>query len=116
MPPGLNGPTTGPPQIAKSKTHIDMVVYIDNYIVMTEDNIERANIAQVKESLSAYITMAEQGKTVVVCRRNRPVAELVRIESALPNRTRLGTAAGSVLVKCDLTEPAMDENDWHALQ
>ena len=82
-----------------------------------EHNIEHANIAQVKESLSAYVAMAERGKRVVVCRRNRPVAELVPVETTdLPNRTRLGSGKGSVVVNCDLTEPAMDENDWHALQ
>lgn len=32
------------------------------------------------------------------------------------NRTRLGLARGSVDVKCDLTEPAMDVMDWEVLQ
>jgi len=84
---------------------------------MNEYNIEKANIAQVKESLSAYVTMAEQGKTVVVCRRNKPVAELVAVEAAArPNRTRLGSARGSVVVKCDLTAPALDEDEWGDLR
>jgi antitoxin (DNA-binding transcriptional repressor) of toxin-antitoxin stability system len=83
---------------------------------MNEYKVEKANIAQVKEHLSAYVTMAEQGKTVVVCRRNRPVAELVAAgEAVTPNRTRLGAARGSVTAKCDLTEPAMAEADWSML-
>lgn len=86
-------------------------------MVMKEYDIERANIAQVKESLSAYVAMAEKGKKVLVCRRNKPVAELVAVDvHDAPNRTRLGSAAGSVTVKCDLTEPAMDEGDWEALR
>lgn len=89
---------------------------MDKYIVMNESNIEKANIGQVKERLSAYITMAEQGKTIQVCRRNQPVAEIVRVEGrASGNRTRLGSAEGSVVVKCDLTAPAIDEKDWEAL-
>ncbi|MBL7076106.1 MAG: type II toxin-antitoxin system Phd/YefM family antitoxin [Kiritimatiellae bacterium] len=84
---------------------------------MKEYKTERANIAQIKESLSAYVTMAEQGKTVVVCRRNKPVAELVPVETALqPNRTRLGSARDSVVVTCDLTAPAMDEEEWGTLR
>jgi antitoxin (DNA-binding transcriptional repressor) of toxin-antitoxin stability system len=96
---------------------LDIDVKMVNYIVMKEYEIEKANIAQVKESLSAYVAMAEQGKTVVVCRRNKPVAELVAIQPPLqPNRTRLGSARGSVVVKCDLTVPAMDDDEWEALR
>jgi len=88
-----------------------------NNIVMKEYKIEKANIAQVKEHLSAYVAMAEQGKTVVVCRRNRPVAELVAAGDVVArNKTQLGSAAGSVQVACDLTEPAMAEGDWSMLQ
>ena len=84
---------------------------------MKEYRIEKANIAQVKERLSAYVAMAEKGKTVLVCRRNQPVAELVGVESSdLPNRTRLGSAKGSVVVDCDLTEPAVPASDWDVLR
>jgi antitoxin (DNA-binding transcriptional repressor) of toxin-antitoxin stability system len=84
---------------------------------MSEYKIEKANIARVKERLSAYVTMAEQGKTVLVCRRNKPVAQIVGTKGAsVPNRTKLGSAQGSVLVKCDLTDPAIDETDWNALR
>jgi len=84
---------------------------------MKQYKIEHANVAQVKERLSAYVAMAEQGKRVVVCRHNKPVAELVRIQGVeSANRTRLGSARGSVIVKCDLTEPAMAEGDWGMLK
>ncbi len=74
---------------------------------------KKANIAQVKEQLSSYITMAQKGEKVIVCKHNRPVVELVPVDSAeqAVNRTTLGSAPGSVQVQCDLTEPAMDE-DW----
>ena len=85
------------------------------YRVMKGSKTEKANIGQVKERLSAYVTMAERGKTVVVCRRNKPVAELVGTESAPDrNHTRLGSDAGSVSVHCDLTVPAIAERDWVA--
>ena len=84
---------------------------------MKEYKTERANIAQVKESLSAYVAMAEKGKKVLVCRRNKPVAELVSVSvDAAPNRTRLGSAPGSVVVKCDLTAPAISDDDWESLR
>lgn len=85
-------------------------------MVMKMYKTEKVNLAMVKEHLSAYVTMAERGETVVVCRRNKPVAKLVGTEDPpARNRTRLGSAPGSVVVKCDLTAPAMDAKDWDAL-
>jgi len=84
---------------------------------MKKSEVEKANIAQVKEHLSAYVTMAQQGKTVVVCRRNKPVAELIPAgDAATPNRTQSGSAPGSVVVKCDLTAPIISESDWSMLK
>jgi prevent-host-death family protein len=83
---------------------------------MSESKTESANVGQVKEHLSAYLAQVEQGTKVVVCRRNRPVAEIVPAANApRENRTRLGSATGSVVVKCDLTAPAMDQGDWDML-
>ncbi|MDP6358398.1 MAG: type II toxin-antitoxin system prevent-host-death family antitoxin [Kiritimatiellia bacterium] len=83
---------------------------------MNKGDAEQANVAMVKEHLSAYLTKAERGESTTVCRRNRPVARIVPVKS-LPssNHTRLGSAQGSVIVKCDLTAPAMDASDWSML-
>jgi prevent-host-death family protein len=85
---------------------------------MKEYETEKANVGRVKEHLSAYITRVEKGEKVVICRRNRPVAELVPIKDVAreANRTALGSAMGSVKVKCDLTEPAMDDGSWEMLR
>ena len=77
---------------------------------------ERANIARVKEHLSEYVAKVEQGQKVIVCRRNGPVAELIQTRHhATPNRTRLGTAPGSVQTKCDLTDAVMSTDEWGSL-
>ena len=39
------------------------------------------NIADAKAKLSAYLEAVSQGETVVICRHNRPVAELRAIEA-----------------------------------
>jgi len=39
------------------------------------------NIADVKARLSEYLESVSQGETVVICRHNRPVAELRAIEA-----------------------------------
>ena len=44
----------------------------------------RVSVAEAKAHLSRYLKSVEQGETVVVCRRNVPIAEI----RALPKPTR----------------------------
>ena len=44
----------------------------------------RVNVAEAKAHLSRYLESVEQGETVVLCRRNVPIAEI----RALPKPTR----------------------------
>jgi antitoxin (DNA-binding transcriptional repressor) of toxin-antitoxin stability system len=83
---------------------------------MKYTDTEKANVGMVKEHFSAYVTKAERGKPTTICRRNRPVAELIPVtRTPEVNRTHVGSARGSVVVHCDLTEPAMDPSDWNML-
>lgn len=90
---------------------------MDYYIVMIGHEAEKVNVGKVKEHFSSYVAKVEKGERVIVCRRNRPVAELVSIQGGAKetNQTNLGSARGSVTVKCDLTQPVMDEGDWEML-
>ena len=36
----------------------------------------RINIAEAKANLSRYLTSVEKGETILLCRRNMPVAEI----------------------------------------
>jgi antitoxin (DNA-binding transcriptional repressor) of toxin-antitoxin stability system len=36
----------------------------------------RINISEMKSRLSAALAKAEDGETVIICRRNKPIAEL----------------------------------------
>ena len=49
----------------------------------------KVNIQDAKTHLSRYIDRVEQGDVVVVCRHNRPVAELRAIETSLVHPTRV---------------------------
>ena len=44
----------------------------------------RVNVAEAKAHLSRYLESVERGETVVLCRRNVPIAEI----RALPRPTR----------------------------
>ena len=59
----------------------------------------KLNIHEVKGQLSKYIGMVEGGETIVVCKRNIPVAEIRPIEKNEKRTPILGSAAslGKVL-------------------
>ena len=82
--------------------------------------MKRFNIAEAKAAFSSIVERVEQGDTVMICRRNIPVAKL---EPVLPtelgkrHRTQIGWARRSgVRILADVTEPAMAETDWAMLQ
>jgi prevent-host-death family protein len=52
------------------------------------------NIHEVRENLAEYLSAAERGEQVPICRRNQPVARLVALAPAAPRRRRpVGLAA-----------------------
>jgi prevent-host-death family protein len=76
-----------------------------------------ANVADFKNNLSKFLADVEKGEAVEIRKRNIPIAHLVPFESGQRvNRTQLGCGRGSVVVKGDLTEPMMPEENWEMLQ
>ncbi len=65
----------------------------------------KVNIHEIKGQLSKYIELVENGETVVVCKRNVPVAELRRIEQAAKKTPVLGSAAGAGIDTSTFGEP-----------
>jgi prevent-host-death family protein len=52
----------------------------------------KVNVYQAKARLSEYLTAVERGETVVVCRRNLPIAEIRPISEARTEPRPLGLA------------------------
>lgn len=72
-----------------------------------------ANIGEVKNRLSYYISLVEEGNEIEICKRNIPVAKIIPIERKPINKKKLGCGAGSIIfTEADLTEPLIPENDW----
>jgi len=65
----------------------------------------KLNLHEVKDQFSKYIEMVESGQTIVVCKRNIPVAEIRPIEKTEKRVPILGSAAGSGKVSKSLREP-----------
>ncbi|HVL66746.1 MAG TPA: type II toxin-antitoxin system prevent-host-death family antitoxin [Vicinamibacterales bacterium] len=66
------------------------------------------NIFEAKAKLSEYVEAVGRGERVVICNRNRPVAELRAIATA-PAVRRLGTAAGAVTMSAAFNDPLPDD-------
>ena len=75
-----------------------------------------ANIAELKDRISEFVSAVENGEEIEVRRRNIPVARLVPIEKAKVNATKLGCGAGTGQILGNLTEPFMPDGDWEMLR
>jgi prevent-host-death family protein len=66
------------------------------------------NVVDAKAKLSEYLDAVSRGERVVICNRNRPVAEL-RPVAAAPAARQLGTASGEVTMADSFNEPLSDD-------
>jgi len=64
----------------------------------------KLNLHEAKTQFSKYIEMVEAGETVVVCKRNIPVAEIRPIETRKKKIPELGWAEGRGAVPADFRE------------
>lgn len=85
-------------------THLAPGAELVNYMVMI-----RVNIHEAKARLSEYLARAEEGETVVICRRNVPVAELRGLATPSLPRRPVGLARGLFKVPDDFDAPLPDQ-------
>ena len=73
----------------------------------------KLNLNEIKTQFSKYIDLVEGGQTVVVCKRNIPVAEIRPIEKSKKKTPQLGWAEGAFDVPADFNElPAEELIKW----
>jgi prevent-host-death family protein len=78
------------------------------------------NVSEAKTHFSSVVDWVAQGETVLICKRNLPVAKI----SGLPvegseekHHTVIGWAKGSgARILSDLTEPFLAEGDWEMMR
>lgn len=54
----------------------------------------RVNIVEIKANLSSYMERVEGGETIVVCRRNVPIAEIRPLRKQAEKPRRVGIDRG----------------------
>jgi antitoxin (DNA-binding transcriptional repressor) of toxin-antitoxin stability system len=83
---------------------LDMI----QFMVYFEDMIE-INIHEAKAHLSRYLERVEAGETVVICRRNVPVAEMRPLPAKPQTPRPIGLDRGQFSVGPEFFEPLPDE-------
>jgi prevent-host-death family protein len=63
------------------------------------------NLNEVKAQLSKYVELVEAGETVVICKRNIPVAEIRPIHKQKRQKPVLGSAAGTFIIPPSFSDP-----------
>jgi len=58
----------------------------------------KLNIHEAKTHLSHYLEEVEQGETILLCRRNQPVAEIRPLASSARKKRPVGMARGKFAV------------------
>lgn len=74
--------------------------------------MKSTNVAEFRAHFGEFLAEVERGAEISICKRNKPVARLVRIGHEDVNATQCGFARGSVRVRCDLTAPAFALGEW----
>jgi prevent-host-death family protein len=67
------------------------------------------NIFEAKAKLSEYLDLASSGERVLICKRNRPVAELRPVEAARTGPRPVGLGHGRVIVGDAFFAPLPDD-------
>jgi len=89
-----------------------MAIMLTYYIDM-----KMANIAELKNNLSKFLSLVEKGEEVKICKRNIPVAHLIPIKrKENKNHTHLGCGKGTVQILSDLTKPMIPLENWEMLK
>ena len=70
--------------------------------------MKRVNIHDAKTNLSRYIIELRPGEALIICKRNKPVAELRTLTEA-PRKLRIGVAKGQIEIPDSFFDPLPDD-------
>lgn len=70
----------------------------------------KVSVAEAKNKLPKLIKAVEDGESVTICRRGKPVADIVRTAKAKREKPKFGTLRGRIVVHDpDWWKPMTDE-------
>ena len=71
--------------------------------------MKKLNIQEVKTHLSRYLPLLEKGETILLCRRNVPIAEIRPLPATRKTKRPIGLAKGEFSVPPEFFEPLPDD-------
>jgi prevent-host-death family protein len=71
--------------------------------------MKKVNVQDAKTHLSRYLERVERGETIVICRRNEPIAEIKPVSRARTKPRPLGLAKGTLRIPRSFFEPLPEE-------
>lgn len=69
----------------------------------------RLNIHEAKTHLSEYLARLQKGETIILCRRNVPIAEIRPIKAPVRGKRPIGLAKGKITIHKGFFEPLPDD-------
>jgi len=69
----------------------------------------KLNIHEAKTHLSEFLTRLEEGDTIILCKRNVPIAEIRALKPAMRAPRPLGLAKGKFKIPKSFFEPLPEE-------
>jgi antitoxin (DNA-binding transcriptional repressor) of toxin-antitoxin stability system len=75
----------------------------------------RLNIHEAKTHLSRYLAKLKKGETIILCKRNEPIAEIRPLPTPPPHKRPVGLAKEQFVVPPQFFEP-LPEELTHAFQ
>ena len=69
----------------------------------------RLNIHEAKTHLSRYLSKIRKGETILLCKRNQPIAEIRPLRSRRAQKRPVGLAKGQFAVPKEFFEPLPEE-------
>lgn len=67
------------------------------------------NIHEAKTHLSRYLAQLEQGETILLCKRNVPIAEIRPVSKEGRKERQFGTAKGLIRIPPSFFDPLPDD-------
>jgi prevent-host-death family protein len=71
--------------------------------------VTKLNVHEAKTHLSRYLDRIEQGETIVLCRRGKPIAEIRPIRPVRREPRPIGLAKGQFSIPPEFFDPLPDE-------
>ncbi len=67
------------------------------------------NIHDAKTHLSKYLKNLTEEETILLCKRNIPIAKIVGLKSKSTKKRKIGLAKGDFVVPDDFSDPLPDD-------